>query len=173
MSGLAKLMFFEKNLSQGDKGRPNKPRREYRQPAQSEYARMETSFETTQKNEEPAQASQSQQGKAKRFEYGQSTSSGYTSVKLPYGKQYTATKYAHPDRIERPSLADVLFRVRTHVKRHANEQLLFGTVAEVVEEGAQSTNENNQNLAGRVSFLKQDAGRSRLGSFYPLSEEDW
>jgi hypothetical protein len=59
------------------------------------------------------------------------------------------------------------------VKRHANEELLFGTVAEVVEEGAQSTNENNQNLAGRISFLKQDAGRSRLGSFYPLTEDDW
>lgn len=59
-------------------------------------------------------------------------------------------------------------RVRRYIAYRSQEPHVFGTAREVVHEGARKGV-----LAGPVSFLKDDPGRQMIGSFHPLSEDDW
>ncbi|RYO99636.1 hypothetical protein DL766_009363 [Monosporascus sp. MC13-8B] len=81
--------------------------------------------------------------------------SGYASIDIPYGKRFTAD------------------RVRKYVERHSRGQHLFGTIEEVAVRGAKPGKKSKETLAGKVTFLKDDPGRQMIGSFHPLSEDDW
>jgi hypothetical protein len=50
---------------------------------------------------------------------------------------------------------------------------LFGTIHEVTVQGAIPTKRNNGKLSGKVTFIKDDPGRQMIGSFNPLTEDDW
>lgn len=58
--------------------------------------------------------------------------------------------------------------MRRYVAYRSQEPHLFGTASEVVHSGARKGA-----LVGPVSFLKDDPGRQMIGSFYPLTEDDW
>ena len=58
--------------------------------------------------------------------------------------------------------------MRRYVAYRSQEPHLFGTITKVVYEGAE-----RGVLSGPVSFLKDNPGRQMIGSFYPLSEDDW
>ncbi|KAI1271374.1 ankyrin repeat protein [Xylaria sp. FL0933] len=83
------------------------------------------------------------------------TPSGYASHDIPYGEQFTADK------------------VCEYVKKHSKEPYLFGTLEEVVIHGAQPSRKRSGELAGKVTFIKDNPGRQMIGSFYPLNEDDW
>lgn len=50
---------------------------------------------------------------------------------------------------------------------------MFGTVDEVLNRGATRAKKNQEKLKGRVKFLKDDPGRQMIGSFHPLTQDDW
>jgi hypothetical protein len=64
-------------------------------------------------------------------------------------------------------------RVRKFVALHSKEPYVFGTVEEVLNRGATRAKKNQGKLKGRVKFLQNDPGRQMIGSFYPLTEDDW
>ncbi|KAF3764592.1 hypothetical protein M406DRAFT_107219 [Cryphonectria parasitica EP155] len=82
-------------------------------------------------------------------------SSGYASHDIPYGERFTAD------------------RVRKYVERHSTEPYLFGTIEEVLVQGDTSGKKKKKKLAGKVTFLKDDPGRQMIGSFHPLTDDDW
>ncbi|KFH46191.1 hypothetical protein ACRE_030170 [Hapsidospora chrysogenum ATCC 11550] len=88
-------------------------------------------------------------------ENGEPTHSGYATLEIPYGERFTAT------------------RVRKFVALHSKEPCVFGTVDEVLNRGATRAKKNQGKLKGRVKFLKDDPGRQMIGSFYPLTQDDW
>lgn len=63
------------------------------------------------------------------------------------------------------------FRVREHVLENpAREPCMFGTAEEVVMQGE---GPGKGKLSGRVAFIKDDPGRQMIGSFRPLTADDW
>jgi hypothetical protein len=50
---------------------------------------------------------------------------------------------------------------------------LFGTIQEVAIQGAKPGKKGKQKLVGQVTFLQDDPGRQMIGSFYPLTKDDW
>ncbi|KAF9224651.1 hypothetical protein BS17DRAFT_816863 [Gyrodon lividus] len=80
--------------------------------------------------------------------------SGYASHDIPYGERFTAD------------------RVRKYVTKHSKEPHLFGTIEEVAGQGAPSSRRRKK-LAGKITFIKDDPGRQMIGSFHPLTEDDW
>ncbi|KAH8806113.1 ankyrin repeat protein [Xylogone sp. PMI_703] len=81
--------------------------------------------------------------------------SGYASHDVPYAERFTAE------------------RVRKYVARHSKEPHLFGTIQEVVVQGMKPGKKGKEKLAGKIDFLKDDPGRQMIGSFHPLTEDDW
>ncbi|KAL6857594.1 hypothetical protein ACO1O0_005035 [Amphichorda felina] len=88
-------------------------------------------------------------------ENGEPTNSGYATLEVPSGERFTASK------------------VRKFVSLHSKEPYVFGTIDQVLTEGAKSTKKKGGKLGGRVAFLKDDPGRQMIGSFHPLTEDDW
>ncbi|RHZ70224.1 hypothetical protein CDV55_108300 [Aspergillus turcosus] len=83
------------------------------------------------------------------------TPSGYATLDIPYGEKFTAT------------------RVCKYVDQHANNHPhFFGTINEVVTQGMKRKKNQGQ-LSGKITFIKDDPGRQMIGSFYPISNEDW
>lgn len=56
---------------------------------------------------------------------------------------------------------------------HSKEPYVFGTIDSVLKQGAKPTKKNQGRLEGRVAFLKDNPGRQMIGSFHPLTEDDW
>ncbi|KAI1356633.1 ankyrin repeat protein [Xylaria sp. FL0043] len=83
-----------------------------------------------------------------------SAPSGYATYNIPYTKLATAKS------------------VRDYVTRHAKEPCLFGTIQEVMA-GEKPGEKRKVDLADKVTFIKDDPGRQMIGSFQPLSEDDW
>ena len=62
-------------------------------------------------------------------------------------------------------------RVREHIlKNPKREPCMFGTVEEVTLKGEAP---GKGKMSGPVTFLKDDPGRQMIGSFHPLSADDW
>ncbi|GIK05037.1 hypothetical protein Aspvir_009136 [Aspergillus viridinutans] len=84
------------------------------------------------------------------------TPSGYAVLEIPYGERFTAA------------------RVRKYVDQHAKESPhFFGTIDEVVIQGMKRTKKNKGQLSGKVTFIKDDPGRQMIGSFHPITDDDW
>jgi hypothetical protein len=43
----------------------------------------------------------------------------------------------------------------------------------VTEQGAKPSKKSKGNLAGKVTFIKDNPGRQMIGSFNPLTDDDW
>jgi hypothetical protein len=65
-----------------------------------------------------------------------------------------------------------IYRVREYIEKHSNEPYLFGTIHQVIWEGAPS-DQASAKLRGPVNFIKDNPGRQMIGSFHPLDEEGW
>ncbi|PYH37815.1 uncharacterized protein BO87DRAFT_413209 [Aspergillus neoniger CBS 115656] len=78
----------------------------------------------------------------------------YTSIEVPYTKRLTADD------------------VRSFVASHSSIPFLFGTLDQIIK-GSGSRRPQDKDLAGRLSFMKDNPGRQMIGSFYPLDERGW
>ena len=56
---------------------------------------------------------------------------------------------------------------------HSKEPYTFGTVDEVLSGETKSGKRGQGKLDKKLSFIKDDPGRQMIGSFHPLSEDDW
>ncbi|KAI1370866.1 hypothetical protein F4677DRAFT_450940 [Hypoxylon crocopeplum] len=89
--------------------------------------------------------------------------SGYATHEIPYGEKFTAD------------------RIRRFVIGHAKEPYMFGTIEEVTGQSAGSSRKGKWKLARRgkgeltekITFIKDNPGRQMIGSFYPLTADDW
>ncbi|KAI1798565.1 hypothetical protein F4811DRAFT_548003 [Daldinia bambusicola] len=82
--------------------------------------------------------------------------SGYATHEVPYGAKFTAR------------------RVREYVTEHSKEPYMFGTIREVTgQEKSPGKNKSKGTLPQKVSFLKHNPGRQMIGSFYPITDDDW
>ncbi|CAH0048968.1 unnamed protein product [Clonostachys solani] len=81
-----------------------------------------------------------------------SAPSGYADHEIPYGERFTA-----------PS-------VRRYVALHSKEAYRFGTIHEVMEEGSIAS---QNDIEGKLQFITDDPGRQMIGSFHPLTDDDW
>ncbi|CAH0034010.1 unnamed protein product [Clonostachys rhizophaga] len=121
------------------------------------------------------------------WDYEQEASS-YTTFTVPYGKRYTAK------RIEKLCYTrDLLLnaewnqkkddRRKVHLHRHP---AFFGRVKDVVEDCCGSCprpttdeeievadKESKRYVSGKMDFIVDDPGRQEIGSFNPLTEQDW
>jgi hypothetical protein len=112
--------------------------------------------------------------------------SNYHTFTIPYGPKYTATK------IERLLYTrDLLLNAECN-KRDDREAKLhrhpafFGTVEDVIhdccgfcpdpvsDEDLKVANEESKMfISGDISFLRDDPGRQEIGSFNPITDDDW
>lgn len=60
--------------------------------------------------------------------------------------------------------------VRRYVALHSKEAYRFGTIHEVMEEGSIAS---QNGIEGSLRFLTDDPGRQMIGSFHPLTDDDW
>ncbi|KAG9255835.1 ankyrin repeat protein [Emericellopsis atlantica] len=89
-------------------------------------------------------------------ENGLPTHSGYAMLEIPYGERFTANK------------------VRKFVAFHSKEPYIFGSVDKVLQgKTPESSKKNVAELGSKVVFLTDDPGRQMIGSFNPITEDDW
>ncbi|SPO07204.1 uncharacterized protein DNG_09898 [Cephalotrichum gorgonifer] len=78
--------------------------------------------------------------------------SGYATHELLFGARCTAAK------------------VRDHVMENPNrEPCMFGTLDEVIK----GDTSGEGKVSGKVTFMSHDPGRQMIGSFHPLTDDDW
>ncbi|PWY90954.1 hypothetical protein BO70DRAFT_307386 [Aspergillus heteromorphus CBS 117.55] len=78
----------------------------------------------------------------------------YTSLEIPYTTQFTADK------------------VRKFAAKHSNIPFLSGSLNEVIS-GPGCWRPTNEEISGRIRFMKENPGRQMIGSFYPLDADNW
>ncbi|KAI0884918.1 uncharacterized protein GGS22DRAFT_148152 [Annulohypoxylon maeteangense] len=88
------------------------------------------------------------------------TSSGYANHRIPYGLLLTAES------------------VRGTVIEHAKTPYMFGTIQEVTDPKNpkckwELKHKSKTKLRRKVTFIKFNPGRQMIGSFYPLTDDDW
>jgi ankyrin repeat protein len=112
--------------------------------------------------------------------------SNYHTFTVPYGPKYTAKK------IERLLYTKDLLLNAEWNKRDDRETNLhrhpafFGTVNDVIhdccgfcpdpisDEDLKAADEESKTfISGNISFLKDDPGRQEIGSFHPITDDDW
>ncbi|KAI1643377.1 uncharacterized protein F4817DRAFT_350105 [Daldinia loculata] len=81
--------------------------------------------------------------------------SGYASHEIPYGEKFTAE------------------RVRQYVIEHSKEPYMFGTIHEVTGQQSSSSKKGKGRLSQKITFIKDNPGRQMIGSFYPITDDDW
>ncbi|KAM4060509.1 ankyrin repeat protein [Hirsutella rhossiliensis] len=81
--------------------------------------------------------------------------SGYATLDIPYGRLFTAKS------------------VCKYVSKRAKEPYLFGSIEKVTSWGAKPSKKMKGKLAGKVTFIRDNPGRQMIGSFYPLTDDDW
>ncbi|KAI1444280.1 hypothetical protein F5Y02DRAFT_390306 [Annulohypoxylon stygium] len=87
-------------------------------------------------------------------------SSGYAEHKLPYGRRLTADD------------------IRSAVIQHATSPYMFGTIQEVTDPTNprcrwKLKNLSKTKLKRKIVFMEYNPGRQMIGSFYPLTDNDW
>lgn len=178
VQGLARLLILEKlphpqdrdeylNKRRVEKGRPELP-------FQSRYL---TQLKGNIKDVQPCDIGEFIQD---------DTISGYSSFTIPWGPRYTAKK------IERLLFQQDLLKNaefnrpkdrETNLHRHP---AFFGRVEDVIGDCcgycpkpgtdadlAAWEEESKIYVSGDISFLKDDPGRQEIGSFHPLTDDDW
>ncbi|CAG9988902.1 unnamed protein product [Clonostachys byssicola] len=121
------------------------------------------------------------------WEYEEEASS-YTTFTVPYGKRYNAK------RIEKLCYTrDLLLNAEWNQKKDDHRKVhlhrhpaFFGRVKDVVEDCCGSCpkpttdeeievaeNESKRYVFGKMEFIVDDPGRQEIGSFNPLTEQDW
>ncbi|KAI1464320.1 uncharacterized protein F4812DRAFT_442994 [Daldinia caldariorum] len=83
------------------------------------------------------------------------TPSGYATHEIPYSERFTAQ------------------RVREYVTEHSQEPYMFGTIREVTGQEKSSGKKGKGVLPQKVSFIKHNPGRQMIGSFNPVTDDDW
>lgn len=70
-------------------------------------------------------------------------------------------------------IADNEHRIQKYVTLNSKEPLFFGNLHEVLQRGAEATSKNQGKVTGKITFLKENPGRQMIGSFNPITEDDW
>ncbi|KAK3381190.1 ankyrin repeat protein [Podospora didyma] len=81
--------------------------------------------------------------------------SGYATHVIPSSAYFTAA------------------RIKSYVKKHSTEPFRFGTIRQVMGLAPIKDKKRGEQLGGKVTFMKDNPGRQMIGSFYPLTEDDW
>ncbi|KAJ3108241.1 hypothetical protein HDU97_001775 [Phlyctochytrium planicorne] len=109
-------------------------------------------------------------------------SSDYNTVYLPYGEKWTArriAKLAHRKDfvLNHPSL---MFKYRS--TRHHQHPLFYGNMTDVLGDCCGACpprppefeeEEKKLYVSGELNFIVDDPGRQEVGSFNPITDEDW
>ncbi|EFX02070.1 ankyrin repeat protein [Grosmannia clavigera kw1407] len=85
----------------------------------------------------------------------QADASGYMRQELPMGERFTSQS------------------VHNYVVKHSKEPYYFGNISQVCTVGNKSGSHKNPKLIGKIPFIKDNPGRQMIGSFYPLTANDW
>lgn len=69
-------------------------------------------------------------------------------------------------------------RIRYHIEHGAKEPYVLGTIEEVTGQGRRKfkwrqAHKARGKLSRKITYIKDDPGRQMIGSFYPLTTEDW
>ncbi|KNE66554.1 hypothetical protein AMAG_11682 [Allomyces macrogynus ATCC 38327] len=108
-------------------------------------------------------------------------SSDYSSVFLPYGPEYTASKIVKLLAKKDRTLNNEWFMSKRGVSVHQHP-VFFGTMEEVMGDCCGScppivTPEDKEDVEnfvhGPLTFMVDDPGRQTIGSFHPITDDDW
>ena len=176
--GLARLLVLEKLPHPQD-------RDEYLTKRRSERGRPELPWNSRFRHQLPGNVKDSQPDDVAEWVREDDLSS-YHTFTLPYGPRYT------PKKIERLLFQQDLLKNAEWNKPKDRETKLhrhpafFGRVEDVIgdccgycprpvtdEDLAAWEEESKIFVSGNISFLKDDPGRQEIGSFRPLTDDDW
>lgn len=176
--GLARLLVLEQLPHPQD-------RDEYLTKRREERGRPQLPWNARFRNQLPGNVKDAQPDDVAEW-YAEDDISSYHTFTIPYGPRYT------PKKIERLLFSkDLLLNAEfnkpkdrvTDLHRHP---AFFGRVEDVIhdccgycpkpvtdEDLAAYEEESKIFISGDVSFLKDDPGRQEIGSFHPLTDDDW
>ncbi|RKP04376.1 ankyrin repeat-containing domain protein, partial [Thamnocephalis sphaerospora] len=112
----------------------------------------------------------------------------YETVHLPYGEKWTAARIVKQLFTKDMVLNSPWYsKNRGHDIKFHRHPCFFGTMADVMadccghcpdvsklpEDERPSTEESELYIQGDVSFIKDDPGRQAIGSFHPITSDDW
>ena len=176
--GLARLLILEKLPRSEDREAYLDQRREERGRPAANRSRM-------RKRLEPGNIKNDHENEIAEWDVDEEASN-YHSVSIPYGPNYHARK------IEKLLFTkDLLLNSEWNKPKDREVNLhrhpvFFGSVDDVIhdccgfcpkpstiEEEEVAEEENKTFVSGEVSFLKDDPGRQAIGSFHPLTDDDW
>jgi len=178
VTGLARLLVLEKLPGPTDRDNYLAKRREERgRPTLPQYRRHRNKLPGNVKESQPDDV-------AEWFE--EDEVSNYHTFTVPYGPKYTAKK------IEKLLFTkDLLLNAEwskpkdreTNLHRHP---VFFGSVNDVIhdccgfcpdpitDEDLKAADEESEVfISGNISFLKDNPGRQEIGSFHPITDDDW
>ena len=180
VQGLAKLLVLEKLPKESDReAYLNQRRSERGRPTLNSLARQRNNRKLRDnfKDKDPEDVAE--------WDFEEDVSN-YHSFAVPYGPRYTAKK------IERLLFTkDLLLNAEWNVKPDRNVHLhrhpcFIGDAEYVVndcctacpepttdEEKEIAAEEDKIYVSGKLAFMKEDPGRQAIGSFHPLTSEDW
>lgn len=178
VQGLARLLVLEKLPHPQD-------RDEYLNKRRVEKGRPELPWNARFRNQLPGNVKDAQPDDVAEWITDDSIS-GYSSFTLPWGPRYS------PKKIERLLFQQDLLKNAEFNKpkdREANlhrHPAFFGTVDDVIgdccgfcpqpatdADYAAFEEESKVYVSGTISFMKDDPGRQQIGSFHPLTNDDW
>jgi ankyrin repeat protein len=176
--GLARLLVLEKLPHPND-------RDTYLAKRRAERGRPELSRDARYRHQLPGNVKDAQPDDVAEW-VQEDEVSNYHTFTIPYGPKY------NPKRIEKLLFTkDLLLNAEwnrpkdreTHMHRHP---AFFGRIEDVLgdccgycpqpktdEDLAAAEEENKIYVSGKVEFLKDDPGRQAIGSFHPLTDDDW
>ena len=107
-------------------------------------------------------------------------SSGYADHITPYGERTTATEYVTPRPRSflalRPQYTNRPQSVRRGVIHDARAPYMLGTIQDVTDPAKCKWRlklKAKRKLTKEVTFIKHNPGQQMIGSFYPLTADDW
>ncbi|GAM82971.1 hypothetical protein ANO11243_009570 [Dothideomycetidae sp. 11243] len=177
--GLARLLVLEKLPGVEDRGRYLAKRRQERgrPPLSSQQAAAWTQFSPDIKERHPEDVAEWVE---------QDEVSNYHTCTVPYGPKF------HAKKIEKLLFTkDLLLNAEWNKPKDRKVDLhrhpaFFGRVADVIEDCCgfcpEPTNEDEalvaeeeaeRYLKGRITFITHNPGRQQIGSFHPLTDDDW
>ena len=178
VTGLARLLVYEKLPNPRDRERYLEQRRE-------ERGRPGLSWHRLHQKTLPGNTKDAQPDDVADWLESDEVSS-YHTLTVPYGPTYK------PKRIEKLFFAkDLLLNAEWNRPKDRHTDLhrhpaFFGSLEEAIgdccgfcpqpiteEEMAIAEEESQTFISGKVTFMKDDPGRQQIGSFYPITDRDW
>ncbi|EPS41484.1 hypothetical protein H072_4612 [Dactylellina haptotyla CBS 200.50] len=178
LKGLAKLLVLERL--------PDAEEREtYLEDRRSERGRPAKTFHRSKKT---LNGDLKAEAEIPEWEISEEEQSSYHTISIPYGKPHNA-KRSEKLLYQKDMLLNAEWNKRAQKERAAylhRHPVFIGSVKDIIEDCCgycpEAKNDEEKELQaeddktyvrGKMSFLKDDPGRQEIGSFNPVTEEDW